>query len=482
MIGLIMKHEWLLLVRERLLFVTVPIYALLIAYAVINGAHWKQFLSANTTAATQYANGNLDKLVGEVERIESGAPFNAYEDPRNPGRFARTLGFEMATKPPSPTAVIAVGQSDVYPSYLKVQWRPMFKQSNTDETENPSNLATGRFDLGYVLVYLYPLLIIALSYNILSAEREGGTQALLLSQPVSVRQFVIGKILLRGIVIIGLAAGLSLLGVLFSSPEILSSAGGWWRVAMWMSIVIVYGAFWFGLAVVVNAFANKSSTNALILMGTWLTLVLIVPAALNLLAKAAYPLPSRIELVQAMRRADVVAQKEEAATELDKAATDLSSRSGEDAVVTSINNFNKRVLPLEQRGEAIAAPIFNEFESQRAAQQSLAERMKYVSPAIVIQSGLAQIADSSSSAFSQFSAQVQAYHQQWRDYFFSRVMQDQMMTKEDMRSVPRFNYVPESDGAVFWRSFSDFACLAAFAAVVLLVGFARLQRYAPATR
>lgn len=482
MIGLIMKHEWLLLVRERLLLVTVPIYALFIAYAVINGAHWQQFLQSNTTSATAYANGNFDKLVGEVERIEGGAPFNAYEDPRNPGRFARTIGFEMATKPPSSTAVIAVGQSDVYPSYLKVQWRPMFKQSNTDETENPSNLATGRFDLGYVLVYLYPLLIIALSYNILSSEREGGTQALLLSQPVSVRQFVIGKILLRGLVIIGLAAGLSLIGVLFSSPEVFASIGGLWRVAMWMLIVIAYGAFWFGLAVVVNAFANKSSTNALILMGTWLTLVLIVPAALNLLAKAAYPLPSRIELVQAMRRADVVAQKEEAESTVDKAATDLSSRSGEDAVVTSINNFNKRVLPLEQRGEAIASPIFDKFEEQRAAQQALAERLKYLSPAIVIQSGIAQIADSSSSAFSQFTAQVAAYHQKWRDFFYPRVMQDHMLTKEEMRIVPRFSYVPESDGTVFWRSLWDLACLAAFAGVVLLAGFNQLKRYAPAAR
>lgn len=482
MIGLIMKHEWLLLVRERLLFVTVPIYALFIAYAVINGAQWQQFLRSNTTAATAHADGNFDKLVAAVERIEAGAPFNAYEDPRNPGRFARTIAFEMATKPPSSTAVIAVGQSDVYPSYLKVQWRPMFKQSNTDETENPTNLATGRFDLGYVLVYLYPLLIIALSYNILSAEREGGTQALLLSQPVSVRQFVIGKILLRGVVIIGLAAGLSLIGVLFSSPEIFASAGGSWRVAMWMLIVIAYGAFWFGLAIVVNAFANKSSTNALILMGTWLTLVLIVPAALNLLAKAAYPLPSRIELVQAMRRADMAAQKEEAATAADQAATDLSSRSGEDAVVTSINNFNKRVLPLEQRGEAIAAPIFNEFEEQRAAQQSLAERLKYLSPAIVIQSAIAQIADSSSSAFSQFTAQVDAYHQQWRDFFYPRVMQDRVLSKQDMRNVPRFNYVPETDGVVFWRSFWDLACLIGFAGVVLLAGFTQLKRYAPATR
>lgn len=481
MIARIMKHEWMLLVRDRLVFVTIPIYALLIAYAIYNGANWKDFLDSNTHAATAYADQNFASLIAKVERIEGGEPFNAYEDPRNPGRFARTIGFEMATKPPSATSAIAIGQSDVYPSYLKVQWKPMFRQGNTDETENPTNLATGRFDLGFVLIYLYPLLIIALSYNILSSEREGGTQALLLSQPVSLRQFVLGKILLRGLVIIGVATLLSFLGVLVSNPEILS-AGGLWRVVMWLLIIVAYGSFWFGLAVLVNAFANKSSTNAMILIGAWLTLVLIVPAVLNLVARAAYPLPSRIELVQTMRRADVEAQKEDAASTADAAATDLSSRVGEEAVVTSINNFNKRALPLEQRGEAIAAPIFAHFEQQRSSQQSFVERLKYMSPAIVSQTGIAQIADNSTAAFGAYAGQVQAYHRQWREFFFPRVMADQMLTRDDMKNAPRFHYTPESDTTVFWRSLADLACLALFAGVVMIIGLGRLKRYPAAAR
>jgi ABC-2 type transport system permease protein len=325
------------------------------------------------------------------------------------------------------------------------------------------------------------LLIIALSYNILSAEREGGTQALLLSQPVSLKQFVLGKILLRGAVIVGVATVLSLIGVLVTSPDVLGS-GGLWRIGLWLLMIVAYGAFWFGLAVVVNAFANKSSTNAMILMGSWLTLVLIVPAVLNLIAKATYPLPSRVELVQTMRRADAVAQKEEAEQLGDAAATDLSSRQGEEAVVTSINNFNKRVLPLEQRGEAIAEPIFARFESQRASQQSFVERLKYLSPAIVSQAGIAQIADNSTAAFGAFEKQVKDYHQKWRDYFYPRVMADHMLTRQEMGELPRFRYVPEADSTVFLRSISDLICLAAFAGAVLLLGLARLKRYPVAAR
>lgn len=475
MIANIVRHEWLLFIRDRLLLVTVPIYALLIAYAVYNGAAWQGFLQTNTSAAVAHADRNLAGLLSMLDDIERGKPFGAYEDPRNTGYFARTLGFDMATKPPAQTAALAVGQSDLYPSYLKVQWRQVSAQTNTDETENPSNLAAGRFDLGYVLVYLLPLLIIALGYDLLSAERENGTQALLLSQPVSVRQFVLGKILLRGLVIVSIAAGLSLLGVLASNPNIVA-AGEWWRLGMWGLIVVGYATFWFGLAVLVNALAKKSSTNAIILMACWLLLVLIVPAALNMVAKALYPLPSRIELVQTMRRADAQA-KQELPASTDSSATDLAARLGEDVVVTSLNQYNKRILPLEQRAEAIAAPIFERFESRRASQQAFAERLRFLSPAIISQAAISEMADTSTAAYDRFNAEVRAYQQQWRAYFLPRVLNDQMLTRAEMAGIPRFKYVPASGGEVFRRTTVDLLALALFAFLVIVVGLLRLQRY-----
>lgn len=475
MIGYIIRHEWLLFIRDRLLLITVPLYAVLISYAVYNGAAWKDFLQQNTSAAVAHADSNLAALVSIVDDIERGKPAGAYEDPRNTGYFARALGFEMAVKPPASTAVIAVGQSDLYPSYLKVQWRQVFAQTNLDETENPTNLAAGRFDLGYVIVYLLPLLIIALSYDNLSVERERGTQALLLSQPVSLRQFVLGKILLRGGVIIGVAAGLSLLGILASSPDIIT-VGEWWRLGMWSLIVVAYATFWFALAVLVNALAMKSSTNAIILMGAWLLLVLIVPATLNMVAKTLYPLPSRIELVQAMRRANAQA-RQELPRSTGVSAIDLASRLGEDVVVTSLTQFNKRALPLEQRAEAIAAPIFHRFESRRSSQQAFVERLRFLSPAMVSQAAISEIADNSAAAYDRFNAEVRAYQQRWRDYFLPHVLNEQTLTREEMLGIPRFTYVAAVDGEVFHRSLVNLLSLSLFALLVMATGLIRLRRY-----
>ena len=100
--------------------------------------------------------------------------------------------------PPVPLAALAVGQSDLLPYYYDVSIytnESTFQQNG--EVENPLNLMVGRFDLAFVVIYLLPLLVLALSYNVLSEEREQGTLALTLSQPVSARSVVAAKLWFR---------------------------------------------------------------------------------------------------------------------------------------------------------------------------------------------------------------------------------------------------------------------------------------------
>jgi ABC-2 type transport system permease protein len=58
-------------------------------------------------------------------------------------------------------------------------------------------------------VFLFPLRILALSYNLLSAEREQGTLALVLSQPVRLSTVVLGKLVARFGLVVVLGAALT---------------------------------------------------------------------------------------------------------------------------------------------------------------------------------------------------------------------------------------------------------------------------------
>jgi len=476
-----MMNEWRILSREWILHLAVPIYCVMLVFGVMNGTAWRSFLESNVAEAQQSADTEFASLQHQVDRINSGQEKvpDYLDDPRMPAGFARNTGYEDATKTPGAATAIAIGQSDILTSYQKVQWKPMFRQSNAGEIENPETLATGNFDLSFVLIYLYPLLIIALSFNVLSSERESGTQVLLLSQPVTVTKFVLGKVALRGSIVIGLAVLISTFGVLLANPDILARDGAW-RVGALDILLIFYGAFWFGLSVLINAFGWKSATNALAMISIWIALVLVAPTVSNLIATEFYPLPSRVKLVEALRRADLAAQQE---GDVDQANRSNLLRMGQEASLFAIaQNFYGQVMRVEQQAEAKAAPVFHLFDAQKQRQQGLAEQLKYLSPAAIMQVALTELADTSVHSFANFDTQVNRYHAEWRRYFMALVLANRPMTSEDVARIPRFRYAPQADSVVAQRVMANILALGGIALFVVVAGFWRLRRYLPGAR
>jgi ABC-2 type transport system permease protein len=481
MLRRIMMNEWRILSREWILHLAIPVYCVMLILGVLNGTGWRSFLESTVAEAQQTVDAQFAALHHQVDLIQTGrkkAP-EYLEDPRMPAATARTNGYEFATKPPGAATAIAIGQSDLLTSYRKVQWKPMFRQSNAGEIENPANLANGHFDLSFVLIYLYPLLIIALSFNVLSSERESGTQVLLLSQPVTVSTFVLGKVALRGAIVVGLAVLISTVGVLLANPDILA-LGGAWRVLALDILLIIYGTFWFGLSVLINAFGWKSATNALAMMSLWIALVLVAPTVSNLIATELYPLPSRVNLVEALRRADLAAQRD---SDVDQGKRSNLLRMGQETSLFAIaQNFYAQVMQVEQQAEAKAAPVFRLFDAQKNRQQGLAEQLKYLSPAAIMQVALTELADTSVQSFANFDAQVDQYHTAWRRYFMAAVLANKPMTSQDVARIPRFRYEPEADAAIVQRVLANGLALAAIALIVVAAGFWRLRQYSPGSR
>src|SRR3546814_8041051 len=85
-------------------------------------------------------------------------------------------------------------------------------------------LLSGQFDLAFVLVYMFPLFIFAISFNMLSVERDQGTLRMLLSQPLKLPHLVLAKTLVRAGFIIGLAVLVPMLALLITRYSVLDGA------------------------------------------------------------------------------------------------------------------------------------------------------------------------------------------------------------------------------------------------------------------
>jgi ABC-2 type transport system permease protein len=469
-----MKHEWRSLRADRTLWIIVPLFALIIGYGVYNGVSWATFQRATLDAAAAEERERYAQARREIVEIEkNGREVSPFSDPRLPSVASGRSGTRYAQLPPAPLAALSVGQSDLYPYYFKVSRQSKQTFTANDEIENPTNLLAGRFDLAFVVIYLFPLLILALSYNLISVEREQGTLAMMMSQPVALRSFVAGKVGLRAVVVLLLAIGFSLAGFLLSGVN-LTAEGAWWRLLWWIGIVASYGAFWFALAVAVNAFGKSSATNALMLAGLWLFFVLLAPSLLNVGVTSVYPVPSRVEMIQATRRAsaEATAKGSQLLAKYFEDHPELTAGGKADPT-----DFYTRSIATQEETERLVQPVVDHFDRQVIGQQSLADRFRFVSPAVVAQSALNDVAGTSIARYRHFIALVDDFHQTWKSYFNPRIVQKARFGAEDYDRFPNFAFREEPSDAVVRRVAVGLAGLLLPAIIIGWLALRALRRY-----
>ena len=163
---------------------------------------------------------------------------------------------------------------------------------NQTEIANALNLAAGSFDVAFVLIFVLPIFIVALTFDLLSREKEQGTLALVLAHGVSVQTYVAAKVTARALLITALIlvanlAALVTIGADLTDPRTLLEA------SLWILVSVIYGLVWFALALLVNCQNWPSVTNGVILANLWLVFVVVLPAFINIGATLVYPPPSR---------------------------------------------------------------------------------------------------------------------------------------------------------------------------------------------
>lgn len=475
MLTRIIRHDWRCLAADRAAWLLVTLLAAFVAYGVSNGSAWVRFQNETLAAAAQDEAQRLADLRRDAANVDPNhEPAVTWLDPRTPGVVGGTRGQRFAAAPPGPLAAMVVGQADLYPFYFKMTNRTKQTFITNDELENPSNLLGGRFDLGFVIVYLFPLLILGLSYNLISAEREQGTLAMTLSQPVRLRSLVIGKVLARASLVLATAIVLAVGGSLLAGVDV-RQAGVLPRLGLWVATVAAYGAFWFALALAVNALGRDSATNAVALAACWMILVVVAPAFINLVVTSLHPVPSRVELIQAIRdaSADASAKGSVLLARYYEDHPELAPASA--APVPA--DFLVKLQAVQKSVDETIEPVTARYDEQLARQQGLVDRLRFLTPAVVAQEALNDVSGTSLARHKHFLAQVDAFHKTWQDFFIPRIMRRARFSPADYDAIPSFHFQEQPLSAVAPRVAAALAGLALPTAILSLAGLASLRRY-----
>ncbi|MEF3366621.1 DUF3526 domain-containing protein, partial [Methylocystis sp. 9N] len=341
----------------------------------------------------------------------------------------------VAALAPAPLALVATGQSDLLPPAIRVTTGSKDSFLFADEIDNPANLMSGATDLAFVIVFVYPLVILAMAFNLLAGEREQGTMAMTLASARRPGAALAGKLAARvGAPILATLFAVAAGVLIFGGAERLASPG----LGALLIVILLYGLFWAALAAAVDGLGRSSAFNALTLIGAWVAIVMIAPAAINSLAAFAHPAPSRIDMVLAARAASTDADKARDAS----LARYADEHGGGKPAGGSQEMTLRRLATQEaafQRVEAIVA----EHDAQLARQRRLSDRLGYLSPAYLTFQAMADIAGSGETRYRAFLDRVRDFHVDWREFFLSRAKAGASLTAQDYAAMPKFTQADE---------------------------------------
>jgi ABC-2 type transport system permease protein len=424
-----LKLELRLLARDRGAWVIMALFALALFYGWTNGVRVAQEQREMAIVLSKDA-------AAFREQVRQALAQQAIDPKAVAGRGG------TAILPPAPLPLLAIGQSDLTPNYESVVlWRLNAPDEQRAEIDNPTHLLAGRFDLAFVLVWLYPLCLLALLYDLLARDRESGTLRLGLAQGVTAGRWLQQRAFARALPILILALLATLATIAFAGW------GGKLRLAFAVVLVMAYGLFWVALAAAVNAVVRHAASAAASLGTLWVVIVLVAPTLLNVVVESLHPTPARPELVAAARQASTAAEQR---------GGDLLNSFYRDHPELAPSGLQadlaaQHLAVQEEVGRAIA-PVRQKFDAQLARQQAVVHRWRFVSPAITMQEALTDLAGTGYWRYRLFRTQVDEFKQEVLAYYAPKIHRREALTVADYDRLPRFSFREEKTGAWLGRT------------------------------
>lgn len=329
--------------------------------------------------------------------------------------------FALVNETPS-LAGLSIGQRDVNPSVQRVTIRGLEAQKYDADLNNPTNLLLGTIDFSFVLIYLFPLLIIAFTYSAVSEERENDTWRIVAVQSRNLLGFIAQLFAVRVAVV--LAVLLLLLGLAVPILNLPLNGPFWAFVGTSVGYVLV----WFGICFWVASLHRSSGTNAVLLVSLWLGLLLLLPAALNQYLLNKYPLPEAFATTVKQRKGY-------------HEKWDLPKQPTLDKFYAHYPQFKSIPLPnadynwtwyyaMQQMGDDESATESAQLRQKLDQRDAVSHGFGWLVPSIHVQLQLNDLAGSGLGNQVRFLDEMTQFHERLRLYFYPKIMTDSPVKTE----------------------------------------------------
>jgi ABC-2 type transport system permease protein len=322
-----------------------------------------------------------------------------------------------------PINSLAIGQRDVNPSIQSITIRGLEGQKYDTELNNPNNLLSGNIDFSFILIYLFPLLIIAFSYNLVSEEKESGTWKIVATQTENTFFYILKLFYIRILSFIVLLTIVLFIAVFFLNIPLNQSLFTFYELG------ILYILFWFAVCFFIVSLQKHSNFNAVILLTIWLFLIIILPATINTYIVNKFPIPEALELTVKQRNAY-------------HEKWDMDKKFTMDKFYSHYPQFKVYPLPdkefswlwyyaMQQAGDDDSAKQSQELENKLQQRNNASQLIAQFIPTLHTQIQLNEIAQSDLGNQLLFLKETKLFHEKMRLYFYPKIFDNTQVSKEN---------------------------------------------------
>lgn len=323
------------------------------------------------------------------------------------------IKFNFINETPRLSA-LNIGMRDVNPSVQGVTIRNLEEQRYNGDFYNPASAAAGNFDFTFVLVFLFPLIIVAFCYNLISEEEESGRWKLLSVQSSNLAKLLDSKLIIRFFAVSAVYLILLLIAVLwiqipFDLNLMLFALAGW-----------LYLIFWFMLCRWIISFRKNSAQNALLLLTVWVGINFIIPMSSNIIIQKIFPVQESLKAVMEQREGYHNKWDEPKMPTMAKFYKAYPQY--RNFTVEENNEFNWTwYYAMQHMGDVEAANSSKQHVEKMQKRNTAAEMLGYILPNIHTQLAAGKLAATGMENHLNYGAALQKFHEDKRLFFYPKI-------------------------------------------------------------
>lgn len=332
---------------------------------------------------------------------------------------------------PSALSVLSIGNRDLYPYYQEILPISLYMRLFKNEISNPVTLLSGNVDFSYIIIFLIPLFLIALTFNLVAFDNETGVAPLIRMDASNLYVHYGWRFGFYMLIAALLLAVLFVSAVLFL-PKGFSAD----KLILLYLVSLLYLGFWLVLSYLVNMAGWSAVKNISLLLSFWLFFTVLLPSIANQYTIYKYPVETG-KLTQNIRRVQLTGGEplmKQILARFYKYYPEYKQLSDPDDIM-----FTRAYLAQGEFNDLHGDSLFNNLASRMQQKSNLLSTVASLDPAMFMQQLFCRQASTDLPNYLTYLNYVRRYNNQVKRFYFKHIFGNNRILREEyQKSYPQF--------------------------------------------